>query len=289
MAEVKRIPVSDLHVDPMNVRSDPQVTKEFINSIESGGILQPLIVRPTEDGYGVVVGGRRYVAAVNAGLDEIPCEVRELSDDEAREISLVENWMRKDLAKGDSERAVYEAYIAGLESGVYGSQSDMARKTGISKSTISGIVRRMEESEEMSVDASTDSDLSYFDYHETRPLKNEPEVRRQLLEKRAEDRIRAEDLREISKTLADSSERARQEILSKEMISPNEAETISMVYADEDEEQTIPVEKEATGVTVTFGESLSTKLVEYGVDVGKEPEKAAKDLIEEALEAKGYG
>lgn len=289
MTKVEQIPVGGLHIDPMNVRSAPQVTKEFIQSVKSSGILQPLIVRPVEDGYGVVVGGRRYAAAVKGGLEEVPCEIRELSDDEAREISLVENWMRENLTKGDSEKAVYEAYVAGLESGVYASQRGMAEKTGISQSVISKIVQRVEDSKEMSIDTQADAELSYQDYDRTRSLKDKRELRKQLLEKRAEDKVRAEDLRKISKTLKGSSEKARERILSKEMISPKKAKSLSIMYAEEEKDVDVRVDLADMGISHDFSPQLSRKIVRFASDIGKQPEEAVNILVKEALEGRGYG
>jgi ParB family chromosome partitioning protein len=67
-------------------------------SIKQYGILEPIIVRPVNSHFEVVVGERRYRAAQQAGLDEVPVIVRDYSDDEVMEINLVENVQREDLS-----------------------------------------------------------------------------------------------------------------------------------------------------------------------------------------------
>lgn len=72
---------------------------ELADSIRRHGIIQPLLVRPTPDGdYEIVCGERRWRAAREAGLQDVPVMVRELSTDEVLEIQIVENLQRKDLS-----------------------------------------------------------------------------------------------------------------------------------------------------------------------------------------------
>lgn len=70
---------------------------ELSDSIKQVGLLEPLIVRPRDDGYEVVVGERRYRAAHQAGLDTVSAIVRDYTDDEVIELNLIENVHREDL------------------------------------------------------------------------------------------------------------------------------------------------------------------------------------------------
>src|SRR5438876_630878 len=70
---------------------------ELVASVREKGILEPILVRPAGSRFQIIAGERRYRAAVEAGLAEIPCIVRDSSDAEAMEIALVENLQRKDL------------------------------------------------------------------------------------------------------------------------------------------------------------------------------------------------
>ncbi|MBD2533720.1 ParB/RepB/Spo0J family partition protein [Nostoc flagelliforme FACHB-838] len=77
---------------------DPQALKELVSSVKQHGILQPLLVRPIGGGkYELVAGERRYRAGIEAELEVAPVVVRELSDDQAFQLALIENLQREDL------------------------------------------------------------------------------------------------------------------------------------------------------------------------------------------------
>lgn len=79
---------------------DPQKLEQLTQSVKAHGILENLLVRPLENkegSYELVAGERRYRAAIAAGLTEVPVTIRELTDEEAFSIALVENLQREDL------------------------------------------------------------------------------------------------------------------------------------------------------------------------------------------------
>jgi ParB family chromosome partitioning protein len=77
---------------------DPQALKELVSSVKQHGILQPLLVRTIGGGkYELVAGERRYRAGLEAELEVVPVVVRELSDDQAFQLALIENLQREDL------------------------------------------------------------------------------------------------------------------------------------------------------------------------------------------------
>jgi len=77
---------------------DSQAMQSLVESIKQHGILSPLLVRPKgQDLYELVAGERRYRAAVSAGLDEVPVVIRELTDEDALQVALLENLQREDL------------------------------------------------------------------------------------------------------------------------------------------------------------------------------------------------
>jgi ParB family chromosome partitioning protein len=78
-------------------RMDPGSIEELAESIRSQGVLQPILVRSLDDGYEIIAGERRWRAAQVAGLDEVPVVVRDVDDNAAMEIALVENIQREDL------------------------------------------------------------------------------------------------------------------------------------------------------------------------------------------------
>ncbi len=94
------IPIGDIEPDKNQPRKtfDEAALLELEDSIRAHGVLQPLLVRPMIDGsYKIVAGERRYTAARRAGLTELPCVVKSLTDAEAAAIALIENLQREDL------------------------------------------------------------------------------------------------------------------------------------------------------------------------------------------------
>src|SRR5205085_4923327 len=78
-------------------RMDEQALTELAQSIRSQGLLQPLIVRPLNGAYELVAGERRWRAAQLAGLAQVPAVVREVPDEAALVMALIENIQREDL------------------------------------------------------------------------------------------------------------------------------------------------------------------------------------------------
>lgn len=77
---------------------DEKALAELCSSIQRNGVLQPLLVRPMTDGtYQLVAGERRWRASRMAGLTEVPVVIKEMSDEQAMEIALIENLQREDL------------------------------------------------------------------------------------------------------------------------------------------------------------------------------------------------
>ncbi|MDP2097494.1 MAG: PRTRC system ParB family protein [Methylococcales bacterium] len=105
-AEFTKLPVDQISVqDGFNPRKffDNHEFQQLVVSVEAEGVIQPIIVRPVADGdgYWVVAGERRWRAANEAGLTEIPVVVRKLSDREARLIATVENSQRADMSPAE--------------------------------------------------------------------------------------------------------------------------------------------------------------------------------------------
>lgn len=97
--DFKLIPLADIHPDANQPRKmyDETAMQELVESVKAKGILQPILIRPNGKGYKLVCGERRYRASTEAGLQEIPAVIRELSDDEALELQIIENLQRKDV------------------------------------------------------------------------------------------------------------------------------------------------------------------------------------------------
>ncbi|MGF1673115.1 MAG: ParB/RepB/Spo0J family partition protein [Rivularia sp. (in: cyanobacteria)] len=94
------VPLKQIHIAATQPRRyfDPKALSELANSIKQHGILQPLLVRPrARTGYELVAGERRYRAAKECGLKDVPVVVRELSNEAAFQLALIENLQREDL------------------------------------------------------------------------------------------------------------------------------------------------------------------------------------------------
>jgi len=98
-AGLLQIPLAKLRAGSLQPRKTfpPEALSELVASIREKGVLVPVTVRPTPDGYELVAGERRFRAAEAAGLVAIPAVVRKLTDREALEVALVDNLQRMDL------------------------------------------------------------------------------------------------------------------------------------------------------------------------------------------------
>ena len=104
--------ISDFPNHPFKVRMDAAM-QEMTESVKQYGVLVPALVRPKpEGGYEMVAGHRRKTAADLAGLAEIPCIVRQLTDDEATIIMLDSNIQREDILPSEKAKAYRMKYDA---------------------------------------------------------------------------------------------------------------------------------------------------------------------------------
>lgn len=110
--------IKEIHLPPQQPRRyfDPDALKELVNSIKEHGILQPLLVRPmTSGGYELVAGERRYRAASESGLAEVPAVIRELSNSDALSLALIENLQREDLNPVEETEGILQLLSLHLE------------------------------------------------------------------------------------------------------------------------------------------------------------------------------
>lgn len=92
------IPIEEIETNPAQPRSNVGDLSELARSIEARGVLEPILVQPLSDGrYRIIAGERRFRAAMEAGLSEVPCIELDVSDAEVLELALIENLHRRDL------------------------------------------------------------------------------------------------------------------------------------------------------------------------------------------------
>lgn len=130
--------IKELRPNPFQPRTvfQEDAIQELAQSIRQYGVLQPVIVRRTLEGYEIVSGERRWRAAQIAGLKEIPALVREYTDGDMTEIALIENIQRENLNPIE-EAAGYKRLME--EFGL--TQEEVSKKVGRSRSLIANMVR----------------------------------------------------------------------------------------------------------------------------------------------------
>ena len=136
---ILQVPLEDLvpgQYQPRN-KMHKDTLEELSKSIKAQGVLQPILARKkASKGYEIVVGERRWRAAQLAGLKTIPTIVKELNNDEAAKIALIENLQREDLNAMDQARGLQRLQI---EFNL--SQQDLASSVGKSRPTITNLIR----------------------------------------------------------------------------------------------------------------------------------------------------
>lgn len=133
-----RLPIDRIRPNPFQPRQrfDEEELEELAASIRENGLLQPIVVRNTPDGYELIAGERRFRAAQRAGLQEVPAVVRDVDDREALELALIENLQRTDLNPIE-EALAYER----LRTQFGLTQDEIALRVGKHRSTIANALR----------------------------------------------------------------------------------------------------------------------------------------------------
>jgi ParB family chromosome partitioning protein len=138
--EVHQIPLAQLDRNPYQTRTsslDPVALNELAASIKAVGVVQPIVVRPVAGGrYQVIAGERRWEASRVAGLSTVPAIVRPVSNEQAMEMTIIENLQREDLNPMEQARAFERlSRDFGL------TQEQMAQRTGKERSSIANFLR----------------------------------------------------------------------------------------------------------------------------------------------------
>lgn len=135
---IEQIPIDECRTNPYQPRKtfDADAIEELKTSIMEYGIIQPLIVRRSIKGYEIVAGERRFRAAKEAGLKEVPAIIKDYDDRKMMEIALLENLQREDLTVIE-EALAYKNLINELKL----TQEELSSKIGKSRSHIANTMR----------------------------------------------------------------------------------------------------------------------------------------------------
>lgn len=134
---IVEISLDDLRANPYQPRKnfDEEALKELSESIRVHGVFQPIIVKKSIKGYEIIAGERRVRASKMAGLKTIPAIIKDFSDDEMMQISLLENLQREDLTAIEEAKA-YKTIIDASNI----TQEELATRVGKSRSHITNML-----------------------------------------------------------------------------------------------------------------------------------------------------
>jgi ParB family chromosome partitioning protein len=135
----REIPLDDIDRNPFQTRGhvDEQELAELAASITANGVVQPILVRPLADGrFQLIAGERRWRASRLAGKKTIPAILRQVSDEQAMEITIVENLQRADLNPMEQARAFER-----LSKEFHMTQEQMATRTGKDRVSVANFMR----------------------------------------------------------------------------------------------------------------------------------------------------
>ncbi|WP_078429558.1 ParB/RepB/Spo0J family partition protein [Alkalihalobacterium alkalinitrilicum] len=139
--KVQEVNIKELRPNPYQPRKhfSEKSLEELKESIQNYGILQPLIVRKSIKGYEIVVGERRYRAAIEAGLKTVPVVTRDLTEEKMMELALIENLQREDLNPIE-EAVAYEKLMQHLQV----TQEQLATRLGKSRPHVANHLRLLQ-------------------------------------------------------------------------------------------------------------------------------------------------
>lgn len=129
--QIRMIPLEKIDPNPRQARSELGNINELMASIKNKGILEPIIVRPKNGRYEIIAGERRFIASKKLRMKKIPCIEKDVEDNEAMELALIENMQRKDLdafEEADGLKALAESYDY--------SHNEISERIGKARSTI---------------------------------------------------------------------------------------------------------------------------------------------------------
>jgi ParB family chromosome partitioning protein len=142
VGDLRELPVGLIKPNPKQPRTkfDDEALAGLASSIESSGVVQPLLVRPLHDGsYELIAGERRWRAARQAGLEKVPAVVRDSEQAERLQVALIENMVREDLNPVEEARA-----CAALVEDTGLSKEELARRIGRSRPAVSNLIRLLD-------------------------------------------------------------------------------------------------------------------------------------------------
>lgn len=231
MSAVVEIELKKIHPSKLNSRLEVNIERlnELAASIKEVGLLQPIVVRPLNGEFEVVLGERRYRASQQAGLEKIPVIVREYSDDEVVQLNLIENVQREDLSA--IEKGKVCRYLLDNCGEKYPSQAAVAKKIGVSSDAVSLWLRTVEvvpkEAQKYVAPSRVsgqvpEGKIDYLTAVRVGRAVEEPGRRVEVIKKLAEKRLPAKEKAQVIEKLAHEPEKPIEQVIREVVEAPYE-------------------------------------------------------------------
>jgi len=191
-AAVREIPVEEIERNPYQTRTrlDEVALHELAASIRSNGVVQPVVLRRVEGRYQLIAGERRWHASKLAGKQTVPAIVKEASNEQAMEMTIIENLQREDLNPIEQARA-YERLSREFSL----TQEQMAQRTGKDRSSVANFLRLLKLPVEVQLDVESGS-LS-FGHAKVLMMLDSVEAQQELAKRAVEDALSVRHLEQI--------------------------------------------------------------------------------------------
>lgn len=207
---------------------------ELAESIKEVGLLEPIIVRPVDSEFEVVVGERRYRASQQAGLKRIPAIAREYSDDEVVQLNLIENIQREDL--NAVEKGKVCKYLLDECPEKYPSRTAIAEKIGVSTDAVSLWLKTVEvvpeEVQKLVAPSTVSGDIpegkiDYLTAVKASRVIKEPERQVEVIKKLAEKRLPMKERAQVIEKAALEPKRPLEEVIEEVVEAPSDLQFLS--------------------------------------------------------------
>ena len=259
---------------------DEEALKELAMSIKEHGIIQPLVLRKlSNDRFEIIAGERRYKASQIAGLERVPAIIADLDDNKSAEVALVENLQRRNLSAIEEAKS----YKKLLDRG-YLTQGELAKRLGISQSSVANKVRLLNLTEEVQ-EALMSEKISERHARSLLQITNEDEqieMLNKIIEKRLTVRQLDSEIKNSNKEKQESSSELSFAIdESKQLDFLNQIETLNILPVKpnkvEQEEKIEPLKENYEIFNIPTAEEL--KVEELTTQVSEEKQEKDNDII----------
>ena len=233
---IKEIELDKIRPSRLNPRLEVNIERlnELAESIKEVGLLEPIIVRPVDSEFEVVVGERRYRASQQAGLKRIFAIVREYSDDEVVQLNLIENIQREDL--NAVEKGKVCKYLLDECPEKYPSRTAVAEKIGVSTDAVSLWLKTFEvvpeEVQKLVAPSTVSGDIpegkiDYLTAVKASRVIKEPERQVEVIKKLAEKRLPMKERAQVIEKAALEPKRPLEEVIEEVVEAPSDLQFLS--------------------------------------------------------------